>query len=187
MKSGDLIGFSGRGFVSNIIQLGTFSLPNRGISHVGTVLVHNGVPYLYESTSFGRPACAIQGTKVSGVQCHKLDDLLEFVDNQSVWHYPMRRELYPHEEERLAAYLDKHLGLPYDYMGAIRSGGFFWNIVQTLLHKEELANVFCSEYSADAAVAIGVFRTRSSSRWNPNKLLRTMKREGILGKEKRLK
>jgi hypothetical protein len=187
MKSGDIIGFSGRGFVSGLIQVGTFSLPCRGISHVGVVSVSNGIPFVYESTSFGRPACEIQKVKVSGVQCHRLDDLLDFVDKQSVWHYPLQRELYEHEDRRLGYYLDRHLGVPYDYFGAGRSGGFFWNLLQTALHNEDLSNIFCSELIADAFSDLGIFNTVSSSRWNPNKLLRTLQRRGIVNTPRRLK
>jgi hypothetical protein len=186
VRPGDIIAFAGSDFTSAVIQLGTFSLPGHGFSHVGIVGVLHGEPIIYESTTYGRPPCLRQGKPVSGVQAHRLDDLMEATPGSKVWHYPLRRELYHHESDRLCWFLDRCIGLPYDLRGAIRSGGASFNLLQTVLRKENLASVFCSELVAAALVDIGVFQTKSASRWNPNKLVRALRRQGTIAEGRRL-
>lgn len=183
---GDIIGFSGRDLTAAVIQLGTLSLPRRGLSHVGIVGYLHGEPLVYESTSYGRPPCIRAGKCVSGVQAHRLDDLLAATQEQTVWHYPLRRELYAHEADRLLHYLDSHIGLPYDMPGAIRSGGVVFNLLQSVLRKENLSGIFCSELTAAAHVEIGLFKTKSASRWNPNKFVRAELRQGVLREGRKL-
>ncbi len=187
IRSGDVIAFSGKDFLSAVIQVGTFSLPRRGLSHCGIVSEIHGEPVVYESTSFGRPACYRQGQQVSGVQAHRLDDMLEFVGDQDVWHYPLRRALYPHEADRLAWALDSLLGRPYDLPSAVRSGGLVFNVLQSVLRREDLSAIFCSELVCSSLVDCGVFLTRSASRWSPNKLIRALLRQGVVAEPRRLK
>lgn len=186
-KPGDIIGFAGRDAVSAVIQAATLSLPGRGLSHVGIVGSLHGEPLIYESTSFGRPPCVRTGKKVSGVQSHRLDDMLKFVGNQSVWHYPLKRELYTHETDRLLWFLDSMIGRPYDLGGAIRSGGVLFNVLQSVIRRQNLGAIFCSEYIAAAFVDVGVWATRNASRWNPNKLVRALFWEGIIAEGRKLK
>lgn len=187
VRPGDLLAFVGTDLAAAVIQLGTFSLPGLGFSHVGVASFLHGEPLIYESTSCGRPPCIRAGQVVSGVQAHRLDDLLDATAGQTVWHYPLRRQLYAHEQDRLAYFLDTHIGLPYDLAGAVRSGGFVFNVLQSVLRKENLSALFCSELVAAALVDVGVFQTKSASRWSPNKLVRALRRHGAIGPGRRLK
>jgi hypothetical protein len=77
VKAGDVIGFSGNGFVSAIVNLATFGLPCWGISHVG-VMAHadDGRLLLFESTSLENCPCEIYNEDFSGTQAHTLDRIV---------------------------------------------------------------------------------------------------------------
>jgi len=185
VKDGDLIGVSGRGVVSGIIKLGTFGLP-RSISHVGIVCRYHGTPLVYETTTFDRPPCALQETRVRGCQAHRLDDFLQF-EPGAVWHYPLRRELYDHEADRLQRSLDADLGTPYDMIGAIRAGGLLYRVLQALMRPEDTSSLFCSEWCAQKLTEIGLLATRHVGSWSPNKLCRRGVLRGIYNKPERVK
>jgi hypothetical protein len=185
IQDGDIIGVSGEGLTSAVINLGTFGLPRVGISHVGIVCHHGNDALIYESTTLGRPPCVIQGKTVSGVQAHYLQDYVEFVPGK-IWHYPLRRELYNHEAARLGYVLDRQVGKAYDFGGAIRSGGAVFRTLQACLRAEDLATIFCSEYVAHALRQIGLMQIKSVSSWNPNYLCRHVTKTGICGKPRRL-
>ena len=186
IKCGDVIGVSGSGLVSGVINVGTFGLPGSGVSHVGIVCGPPTELMVYESTSFGRPPCAIQGKRVSGVQAHRLSDFLKFNKDATVWHYPLRCALYGEQQVRLQGTLDSLLGVPYDTRGAIQAGGFFFRIVQSYLHGEATATLFCSEMTAWVLTRIGVMHTHNSSKWNPNRLCRWLVRQGVCDKPRKL-
>lgn len=189
VRSGDIIGVVGKGFVSGVINVSTFGLPyplpKAGVSHVGIVCHVGGFPFVFESTTMGRNPCAFQGTVVSGTQGHRMDDYLTF-DQGHVWRYPIRSPLYDDEQERLAHQINAVMGLPYDMIGAIRSGGFLFNMLQTATRKENTDSLFCSEWCADLLVETGRFHTAHKSRWNPNKLCRELVRQGIHDKPERM-
>lgn len=185
IKSGDIIGVTGKGIVSGVINLGTFGLPRVGITHVGIVSLEGPEPVLFETTTFKRPPCYYQGVEVRGCQAHRLEDFLDF-ERGKVWHYPLRRELYEHEAERLRMTLEQSLGLPYDMLGAIRSGGFVFRTLQAVLRREDVAGLFCSEWCAEALTKVGVMRTRHLGTWNPNKLCRRLVWSGVCSEPRRL-
>lgn len=186
VKAGDLVAVSGRGPVSWGIQLGTLSVPNipplgrlGGISHVGVVVPVFGELLVYESTSFDRPQCVRTGrTAPKGVQAHYLSTLLEA--GGKVWHYPLRRELYFHEEDRLLAAVEECLGRDYDFFGAGKSwGGLVRWTIRRLISHENAAELFCSELVAHAWTQVGLLHTRNTESWNPNRLCRAAVRRGI--------
>lgn len=187
---GDLIGVSSNGIVPGIINLGTFALPaplpGAGISHVGMVCHYHGTPLVYETTTFDRPPCVLQGVKVRGCQAHRLDDYLKFVPGR-IFHYPLRRALYDHEADRLQRSLDADLGTPYDFIGAVRSGGLLYRLLQILLRPEDTSSLFCSEWCVNKWREIGLIRTYHDGSWNPNKLARRAIWSGIVGEPRRLK
>lgn len=185
IKDGDIIGVTGTGWASGVINAGTFSLPGVGISHVGIVCMHNNSPVVYESTTLGRPACALQQKEVSGTQAHFLEDYVKFVPGK-IWHYPLRRPLYPHEIARLQHVLDREIGKAYDLGGAIRSGGFLFRSLQTVLREEDMSTVFCSEWVAHALRQTGVLQVKSVSSWNPNRLCRHVTKTGVCSSPERL-
>jgi len=185
VKPGDIIGFSGRSLRSDGINLVTGGIPRWGISHVGIVGNHNDSRYVFESTEDNQE-CSVLSESFQGVQAHFLSDILAGYDGR-VWHYSLYRRLYQHEERRLSVFLHGQLGVPYDKAGAIQSGGLLWGLANSLLRGESLGEMFCSEVCAAAESRIGIFATTNASRWNPNKLIRTMRRAGLLHKRVRLK
>lgn len=186
-QSGSIIGFSGcLDPVANTINLFTGGLPGIGVHHVGIILNHDGEPWLYESTTNkNRPTCGITGKLTKGVQAHPLAQIQE-LDEATIWHYPLRRALYEHEEKRLGHFLGSKIGLPYDMAGAIRSGGIVFGLAEMFLHPENLSSLFCSEFCAASLIDTGIMDSADASRWNPNKLTRFLRRSGKCSKPLRL-
>lgn len=186
-KTGDIVGFSGKDWVSDAINCCSLGIPRYSIHHVGIVVVAQGTPYLYESKGVGEMPCVASGRIIDGVQAHRLDDVLASVAGCSnVWHYPLRCELYPEEEERLRYFLDKQVGAPYDKVGAFKSGGIIVRAVTKFFCPENTQALFCSELVADALVHIGRFYTNNVSSWSPNRLVRTVVKHGICNKPKKV-
>lgn len=187
IKAGDIIGFSGRYWHSVLINICTFGLPFWSLSHVGIVArARDGRLLLFESTDDSTMPCEIAGKTVVGVQAHKLEDILKSY-NGRVWHYPLYRPLYRHEDRRLTGFLMNLIGRPYDNSGAIRAGGLLFARVMSLLHDEDFGMLFCSELTAAPYSHIGLFSTTNASQWSPNKLMRALRRRNIVYKPRRLK
>jgi len=173
IKAGDIIAFSGRGWDSILINLCSYGIPFWSISHVGIIGEHEAKLVLFEST----PA--------QGLSTCDEDRLADYPGR--VWHYPLYRRLYAAESDRLNQFLMDHLGIPYDHIGAIRSGGAAWSWFESLLRDEDLSHIFCSELCAASHREIGMIRTDNVSRWNPNRFIRYERREKILAPPWRLK
>lgn len=186
IKSGDVIGFSGKSWHNIFINLCSYGIPYWGISHVGIIGEYEGELLLFESTTLSNIPCVIQDKPFPGTQAVRLDDRLANYDGR-VWHYPLYRRLFSAEAERLNQFLVDHIGISYDHIGAIRSGGQAWSWFESLLHEEDLDSIFCSELCAAAHREIGMIRTDNVSRWNPNRFIRLERRESILAKPWRLK
>lgn len=186
LKVGDLIGFSGTGLVPWGINLATYGTPWNGLSHIGIVSELHGKKILYESTSMGRGPSVRHGRVVRGVQCHWMHDVCEWGDCK-LWHIPLRRKLYNHEDERFRRFLDECIGRSYDFIGAGRAGGIVFRTLAAIFHPENLASMFCSELCAAALVNTGVWSTRSASKWSPNSLYRRLYWDGIVERRRRLK
>ena len=186
-KPGDIIGFSGRSLRSDFINLATGGVPRRGISHVGIIGLHGGNSYLFEATNEVH-WCQVRNAWAVGFQAHQLSSVIENF-NGRVWHYRLYRRLYSHENDALSTMLSVQmlLGRSYDYGGAVRCGGLIWSWLNSKLRRESLEELFCSEAVAAAEARIGIFPTTNASRWSPNKLVRTMRRAGLLCKPKRIK
>lgn len=188
VKTGDILGYSGQGWISAIINLGTYGLPHQGLSHVGIAgwTTRDGRQLVFESTSLSDTPCEITGKRVKGVQAHAIERSLGDY-NGKVWCYPLYRKLYKHERDRLRKYLTQMAGVPYDVAGAIRSGGVGLSALEALLRGQDLSTVFCSEFVAAALAHVGLFQTINASQWNPNRLVRTLQRLGVIGPARRLK
>lgn len=176
VKPGDVIAFSGRGWIADAINLGTFGIPRWSISHVGIVA---------SPKTIGCDARICEATGKDGVRTRDLTDrVLDY--RGRVWLYPLYRRLYLHESERLTRFLLKLNGRPYDRT-AFRAAGYLFSLCEAMLHPSSLASLFCSELVAAAHAEVGLLATTVASRWSPNGLVRTERRLGILGKPIRLK
>jgi len=184
---GDLIGFSGESFISDFINVVTYGIPRWGISHVGIMgEAPDGRLLLFESTTLDGLPCEITKGHFNGTQAHSLDAVVKAYQGK-VWHYPLCRTLYENERQRLTQFLMETIHTPYDEMGAFRSAGIGLSRVESLFREEDLTTIFCSEWCCAAHTEIGIFRTDNVSRWNPNRFVRTERRQGILLKPRRLK
>ena len=190
-KPGGIIGVSGKCAMSRAIQIGTLSLPNigplgrwgwAGTSHVGIVCPVFGEMIVYESTSFSRSPCVRTGRENPlGVQAHYISDIVEA--DGDVRYYPLERELYTHEVDRLSEFLESCLGRGYDTAGAGKTaGGLVSYFISKMFGKDRPEVMFCSELNAAALRAVGVLQTHNPAAWNPNFLIRFLYKEGVIGK-----
>lgn len=187
LKPGDIIGFSGECLASDFINVVTYGIPRWSISHVGIMgEASDGRLLLFESTTVDGLPCEITGKHFSGTQAHQLEAVSESYPGK-VWHYPLYRSLYENERQRLTQFLMETIHTPYDEMGAFRSGGVGLSWIESLFREQDLTKIFCSEWCVAAHTAIGIFRTDNVSRWNPNRFVRTERRQGILLKPRRMK
>lgn len=185
-QPGDIIGFSGFALASAFINLVTYGLPFWDLSHVGIVAEHQGRLVVFESCADDDVPCIIQGKHFRGSQAHELQDTIDGYRGR-VWHYPLYRKLYHFEARRLSQFLHQTVGMPYDKIGAFRSGGVGFSLIESCLREADLSSLFCSEWCCAAHTDIGVFPTDSVSRYSPNRFVRTERRHGILLKPRRLK
>ncbi len=180
---GDIIGFSGRGLVSDIINIATYGIPRIGISHVAVV---GTAELLYESTTLNNEPCAVQHCLVRGVQAHTIDTRIAAYDGK-VFHYPLTTPLDQNQAHSLLSFLNSLLGTSYDDIGAFRAAGEEFSWVESRLHRENLHSIFCSEMVAAAHRALKLFQTDNVARWSPNLLVRVEQRQGIVQPPVRLK
>lgn len=188
VKAADIIGFVGDSWLSAGINVATYGLPFWHISHVGIMAHAAGRRLLlFESTSLeGQEPCEITGQPIVGTQAHTLERILKLYGG-AAWHYPHYRPLYLWEDQRLTEFLTDTIGTPYDMMGAMRAGGIGLSWIESLFRPPDLTSIFCSEWVAAAYSYVGLHPTDNVSRWNPNRLLRHLRRDGIIGKPRRLR
>lgn len=187
IKPGDVIGFSGCGWVSAAVNIGTYGLPFFGISHVGVMAKdEEGRLLLFESTSLQNLPCVFSGENFVGTQAHVLGDVLEVYSGR-IYHYPLYRPLYRNEDTRLTRFLMETIHTPYDLMGAFRATGVGISWIESLFREQDLSAIFCSEWIASAFSMVGIFPTSNASRWNPNRFVRHLRWNDVLFKPRRLK
>lgn len=191
IKPGGIIGVSGKCAMSRAIQVGTLSLPNigplgrwgwAGTSHVGITCPVFGDMLVYESTSFSRSPCVRTGRENPvGVQAHYVTDIIEA--GGAVRYYPLQRDLYDHEVDRLLEFVESCLGQGYDTVSAGKTaGGVLSYFLSKMFGKDRPEIMFCAELDVAALRAVGVLQTRNPAAWNPNFMLRFLHRQGIIGK-----
>lgn len=187
IKPGDIIGFSGRTWLSHFINLVTYGIPGIGLSHVGIMANDNtGRLLLFESTTLDPLPCVIAGTTFDGTQAHKLEDVIRNHRGR-VYHYPLYRPLYDFEQSRLTQFLMETIHTPYDQMGAMRSAGVGLSWIESQFREQDLTTIYCSEWCASALAVVGVLPSTDVSRWNPNHLARHLRRHDIVMRPRRLK
>lgn len=186
IKVGDIVSFSGVGWPSIVVNLGSYGIPWLHASHIGIMGEYKGELLLFESTTLSNLPCVIRCEPFKGTQAVRLEDRVASYEGR-IHHYPLYCELYHDEAARLNAFLIDHIGIPYDTIGAFRSGGTAWSWLESWLREEDLSRIFCSEFCAAGHREIGMMRTDNVSSWNPNKFIRHERWEETLSKPWRLK
>lgn len=187
MKSGTLICFSGVGLISTIVELATFGIPHRSLSHVGIVAHdHRDRLRLFESTLDAPDVCMVSGKREPGVRASAIERRIDRYIGK-VWKYDLTRDLFPHESQRLTDWLLSMIGKGYDTGGAIRAGGYLLAKSKAKVIEPDYTRFFCSELTSAALNTIGVLPTCAANRWSPNSLIRRMKRLDLVSHPHRLK
>lgn len=213
IKPGDVIGFSGRNWISAGINIGTFGLPSWGISHVGIASFDSGSIASYDdnvlamqkelSSKYGKPLSRLSTMYMAGIKAGPGPRLFESTSKTGVrsidlakavreydgrvWVYPLSRPLFLNEMARLTDTATSLVGTSYDVSGAIHSGGLLVQLLSALVRGEDLTSLFCAEFAASQLSHIGVFPTSNASRWSPNHFVRKLRRMGIVNRPVRLK
>ena len=175
-EPGDVIGFSGRSLASDAVNLLSFGIPRWSLSHVGIYSYQKDQPGLRMFDSASGHGVRHQAPW-AGIRNY----------SGRAWLYKLQRPLYPNESLRLARSTQESLGKAYDTAGALQAGGKLWAAIQGVIRGENLATFFCSEFVAEQMSYIGLFNTTNASRWNPNHLMRTLRRLGIVQSPVRIK
>lgn len=191
MKAGDITGWSSLEPQSMFINVVTGGIPLVGVNHLGIIAEYDGRLEHFEVTTRDNLPCLIKRRIVSGAQCNRLADRLKTYPGRA-WLYPLYRELYPHESDRLTSFLVKRIGEPYDTLGAIESGGWFGLLAGLTSwlrprSRRKSHSWFCSKEDAAVITHAGLMQTDDPGKWNPNRLVRHLRRKQILLPRVRLK
>ena len=159
MKTGDVIAFSGKGRVSQIIKWKTGSQ----FSHVGIVLdsdMQGGVGHavmLIESTSLKSIPDAVHNDIIKGVQIHFLSRRLESYDGKAWW-MPLKNELDDFDKNKMQKWLRKkhYERTAYDSFQAIGAGADLFDMVLGIENEPDFSSLFCSELVTKALQVGGV-------------------------------
>lgn len=170
-KTGDIVLFSGRSFLSRVIQVATWSR----WSHCGSVISddpEHQFPLLYESTHCDKLVGLDSGKKQSGVQLVSLEERIKMYDGDVA----IRRVINPDYSLRykLTEYREKVMGTPFeqsrwDVMASaplfsfMRKGG------------ADLSSIFCAEHEAEIYKALGWLTTSTPSSWYYPKFFANLK------------
>lgn len=151
LKTGDVVGFGGKGRVAELIKWRTGSR----FSHVGVVYVAtlNGGPknvWLVESTTLSKRRDRIFNERLQGLQIHLLSDRLKDHEDACIASVredifnKINKELYRKADDLLVRDLRKRV--PYDYKQAIGAGIDWWD--RWFENDEDFSALFCSEFVA---------------------------------------
>lgn len=151
LRPGDVIAFSGRGWVSKVIKLFTRSK----VSHVGIVLEisEQGRVMVMESTTLG-------GKK--GVQVNRLSQRVSQYKGE-MWWLPLNSVVK--ESMDMAAFwhfLWEQDGKKYDTWQALKSA------LPSVIRREHFDKMFCSELVAGALEAAGAIPELNASEMTPD-------------------
>ena len=136
-KCGDVILFSGKGFLSRLIQIGTFSK----WSHVGIMLDN---VLMLESTTLSNTEDCILKKKISGVQIVKIKDRIKDFEGK-IGIKILKKELVNEKKMNMRFVADKlhYVGYEENIWELLKSG-IDW-LPST---KNNLDTIFCSELVA---------------------------------------
>ena len=145
MKTGDLISFSGKSRISNLIKWRTRS----DISHVGIVygteLGKTPRVFLMESTGLNNLPDYKTGEFVKGVQLQQLSKRIATYDGQVYWHKLMDHINDTEQDAMLNWLMSTHdKRVPYDTFQAIGAGADLFDSLG-LVNEPDFSSLFCSE------------------------------------------
>jgi hypothetical protein len=183
---GDVIGFSGACFTSDLVNVATWGIPRVDLSHVAILANYKNELFLFESTTLDTAPCEITGKKIAGVQAHNLDRTIKEYEGK-VFHYPLTKLINAEQSKKLSNFLFDMLGISYNMIGAFRAGGVGFSFIEGILHKENLHSIFCSELAIAAHREIGLIKTTNAGHFNPNHMCRWELYQGILAGHIRIK
>lgn len=179
LEPGDILGLSGASAAADAINLATWGVPRRGLSHLAIVtpyMLSEGV-VVCEATIQEDYPCVYADNCVSGVQAHWPDEWLARQHGR-VWHYPIASEVNGRDARILGEWCRLMMGRPYDYWGALHArdvvGGW-------LLHRvvpEDFGEFFCSEFVPASLRTIDRFSSDNCSAWSPNRFTREWVKTG---------
>lgn len=155
-KAGDLLFFSGRGWLAAGIKFGT--LPWLGYSHVGLIVEFATRPpfllvpdrmLLVDATTVDYEPCLFTD-KTSGCRARTIPERIKAYqkDGGQVYHFPIKRTLLSYQVQFLERHARTQLGKPYDYLGAwrCRSTPIAW--LMRKLYPNTSKMLYCAESSA---------------------------------------
>jgi hypothetical protein len=152
MRTGDVIAFSGKGRVSELIKWRTESQ----YSHVGMVYwmgYGEGSCMLTESTSLVNLPDAIHpdGEVIKGVQIHWISKRLLTYEGMGIWWVPLKEPIIGEPMEKMRGWIrDRHAKrIPYDTAQAIGAGIDWWDRIGCS-NDPDYDKLFCSELAAKA-------------------------------------
>ncbi len=205
-QSGDVLAFSGEGFVSNVIKFFTCSR----YSHVGIVawtsksllaeiqlLGHSNLNpillanwsdkfLLYESTTLNDTACELQQVKMKGVQAHDPQARTESYQG-SAWRMRLAPDyrLEQNDAAELTHFLVEHLGWKYNTEGALLAGTTLLNRAAWRSQGEK--REFCDELVGVALQRIHRMNIGRASLYTPGSLIRWLLENGVYTEPEQIK
>ena len=162
MKPGDVIAFSGKGHLSEIIKWATRS----PISHVGVIMQaelsfnKKGLDNLIiESTTLGN---------FSGVKISRMSERLRTYDGE-VWWLPLNNEIRNNsfDEKKYFNFLIDNEGKPYDSIQAALAGLDKLDTLGISKAHEDFSRFFCSELVAESLEQAGTVSNVNASEVTP--------------------
>lgn len=181
-KAGDLLFFSGRGWLAWGIKRGT--LPWLGWSHVGLVVSFtkpspmatylgtcDETTYLVDATTLDNEPCVITG-KTSGCRARSIPWRIKAYqdDGGEVYHFPIKHSLDASVRRTLEHYARKQLGKEYDWLGAWRCRTTPIAMLFRWLFPDNRAALYCAENSADMLDFIEAIECEYPGDHSPNSL-----------------
>jgi len=134
-----------------------------GVNHVAMLVPIYGDLYVYEYTHDNRPPCVrTRQEEPEGLQVHTILDFVASVGAPT--HYPLRRELFVHEYERLTETIDSCLGRGPERWGGQGTGA---NILAFTLQ------------------SVGIWAAPPQL-WTPKRLIKALCRAGIVEKGEKI-
>ena len=150
MNSGDIVIFSGQGFVSKLIR--AVSGP---YSHVGMIVRAEGLDQvqLWESTTLSDLSDLITGKRIKGVQCVLMSDRVKTYVGK-IFLRSLIDPLTPQQVSFLALARKQLHGIPYEKKR--------WELVRSVAdrlwhsHAERVDSLFCSEFVVEVYQRMGL-------------------------------